>query len=339
LELLLVRRTEGKHVLRVQYKLGLAYELGRGVSRNDVKACKLYEAASIGGHVKAMFAYAISLDEGRGIPRDASKAASWFHAAARKGSAKAQFSLGIRFAEGRGVAKDSMKARHWFEQVRAASLRPLTGTRATAAGPASMASVPCDLAGSSIALAHRRAITARRSRRGREKTHVTAREISRSSSQAAEQDHAKARCNLGIMYASGIGVAQNGHDAARHYLAAAQGWVQRAMFDLAVLYARGCGCLKDDTAAVVWCERAAMAGDAHACVNMAHVLAGGLVGRSPDRRAARRWLDLARRQGHSSDARDAAVSSLVAAPVKPVPSLAPGLPPTSPKDSRVLPAI
>jgi TPR repeat protein len=96
---------------------------------------------------------------------------------------------------------------------------------------------------------------------------------------------------------------------------------------------------KDDTAAVAWCEHAAVAGDAHACINMAHVLAGGLVGRAPDRRAARRWLDLARRKGHASDARDTAVSSLVAAPLKPVPSLAPGLPPTSPKYSRVLPTV
>ena len=117
LERLLVTRTEGKHVARVQYKLGLAYELGRGAGRDDAKASSLYEAAARGGHVKAMFAYAISLDEGRGLSRDPAKAVEWFQHAAAKGSAKAQFSLGIRFAEGRGVARDPGRALHWFEKV------------------------------------------------------------------------------------------------------------------------------------------------------------------------------------------------------------------------------
>ena len=165
----------------------------------------------------------------------------------------------------------------------------------------------------------------------------------REKTQAASQNHAKARCNLGIMFASGIGVARDDSKAARYYLAAATGGVPRAMFDLAVLYARGRGVLKDDVAAVAWCERAAVAGDAAACVNMAHVLGQGLVGRCPDARAARRWLDLAarRRGSRRDDARDTAVSSLVAAaPAPQLRSLVPGPAPTSPKDSRVfLPAL
>ena len=46
--------------------------------------------------------------------------------------------------------------------------------------------------------------------------------------QAASQNHAKARCNLGIMFASGIGVARDDSKAARYYLAAATGGVPRA---------------------------------------------------------------------------------------------------------------
>ena len=116
----------------MQYKLGLAYELGRGAGRDDAKASSLYEAAARGGHVKAMFAYAISLDEGRGLVRDPAKAVEWFQHAAAKGSAKAQFALGIRFAEGRGVSRDPGRALHWFEKVRKrrpCSLRPSCGSR------------------------------------------------------------------------------------------------------------------------------------------------------------------------------------------------------------------
>ena len=181
-----------------------------------------------------------------------------------------------------------------------------------------------------VLLAHRPspresiAIAPRNARQHREKT------------QAASQNHAKARCNLGIMFASGIGVARDDSKAARYYLAAATGGVPRAMFDLAVLYARGRGVLKDDVAAVAWCERAAVAGDAAACVNMAHVLGQGLVGRCPDSRAARRWLDLAtrRRGSRRDDARDTAVSSLVtAAPAPQLRSLVPGPAPCPPTRS------
>ena len=117
------------------------------------------------------------------------------------------------------------------------------------------------------------------------------------------------------MFASGIGVAQGRRARGALLPRGGDGGVPRAMFDLAVLYARGRGVLKDDVAAVAWCERAAIAGDTAACVNMAHVLGRGLVGRCPDSRAARRWLDLAarRRGSRRDDARDTAVSSLVAA--------------------------
>ena len=83
------------------------------------------------------------------------------------------------------------------------------------------------------------------------------------------------------MFASGIGVARDDSKAARYYLAAATGGVPRAMFDLAVLYARGRGVLKDDVAAVAWCERAAGAGAAAAGGVHAPLVFHGRVGRGP----------------------------------------------------------
>jgi len=119
LEKLLETRTEGRHVVRVQYKLGLAYELGRGCVVDEARAAHFYGLAAEAGHVRAMFALAIAVDEGRGVARDEALAAAWFAAAAHRGAAKAQFSLGIRFAEGRGVDKDAARAAEWFSAAAA----------------------------------------------------------------------------------------------------------------------------------------------------------------------------------------------------------------------------
>ena len=137
--------------------------------------------------------------------RDPAKAVEWFQHAAAKGSAKAQFSLGIRFAEGSGVARDPGRALHWFEKVR--ERRPFSLV-------ASMASAWCR-----YAIATRRRVdgvggATRGQTPTRHRHHETRNNTT--TTQAASQNHAKARCNLGIMFASGIGVARD--DSARALL-------------------------------------------------------------------------------------------------------------------------
>ena len=260
-----------------------------------------------------MFAYAISLTRAAVYERPG-QGGGVVPTRGREGLGEGAFcSASASLREGRGAGPGP--GLHWFEKVRSGVLLRVDGVDVVPAPR--LRKIPRAIGGDGTPTRHRHHET-------RNNTTTT---------QAASQNHAKARCNLGIMFASGIGVARDDSRAARYYLAAATGGVPRAMFDLAVLYARGRGVLKDDVAAVAWCERAAIAGDAAACVNMAHVLGQGLVGRCPDSRAARRWLDLAtrRRGSRRDDARDTAVSSLVAAaPAPQLQSLVPAAP-TSPR--------
>ena len=52
LERLLRKRSEGRHVVRVQYKLGLAYELGRGAAVDEAKAAHYYGLAAAQGNAQ-----------------------------------------------------------------------------------------------------------------------------------------------------------------------------------------------------------------------------------------------------------------------------------------------
>jgi hypothetical protein len=74
---------------------------------------------------------------------------------------------------------------------------------------------------------------------------------------AADQGHARAQCNLGIMYATGRGVPQDDAEAVRWYrLAADQGHAD-AQYNLGFRYANGLGIPQDYVQAHMWYSLAA----------------------------------------------------------------------------------
>ena len=69
---------------------------------------------------------------------------------------------------------------------------------------------------------------------------------------AAEQGYAKAQYNLGLMYAKGEGVPEDGVEAVRWYRMAAEQGHAKAQYNLGVMYAKGEGVPKDDVQAYAW---------------------------------------------------------------------------------------
>ncbi|MGR5554634.1 tetratricopeptide repeat protein, partial [Vibrio alfacsensis] len=69
---------------------------------------------------------------------------------------------------------------------------------------------------------------------------------------AAEQGHASAQCNLGVMYAKGDGVLENDKEAVKWYRKAAEQGDADAQFNLGVMYAKGEGVVKNPTKAYMW---------------------------------------------------------------------------------------
>jgi uncharacterized protein len=108
-----------------QFHLGVMYESGQGVLRNDVEAIKWYRKAAEQGDAVAQFNLGIMYSKGEGVPQNDGEAAHWYRLAADQGLAGAQFNLGMMHADGKGVPQDYVQAYMWWNQ--AASQLPALG--------------------------------------------------------------------------------------------------------------------------------------------------------------------------------------------------------------------
>ena len=77
---------------------------------------------------------------------------------------------------------------------------------------------------------------------------------------AAEEGHAKAQYNLGVMYAKGRGVSQDDNEAVSWYRRAAEQGDARAQNNLGVMYLEGRGVHQNFVLAHMWYSLAAASG-------------------------------------------------------------------------------
>jgi TPR repeat protein len=85
-----------------QYFLGVLYEVGKSVPKDDKEAARWYLAAAEQGNVSAQFELGVMYENGRGVPQDYEDAAKWYRAAAEQGHLSAQFNLWFHLCEGVG---------------------------------------------------------------------------------------------------------------------------------------------------------------------------------------------------------------------------------------------
>jgi TPR repeat protein len=98
-----------------QYQLGLLYNNGQGVPRDDAQARQWYEKAANQGHALAQVNLGILFDYGRGTPQDFKMAVRWYTRAANQGNELAQQKLGLLYERGDGVPKDFVQAYKWYK--------------------------------------------------------------------------------------------------------------------------------------------------------------------------------------------------------------------------------
>ena len=114
----------------------------------------------------------------------------------------------------------------------------------------------------------------------------------------AEQGHAGAQNNLGVMYASGEGVPKGEQRAAAWFRKAAEQGDASAQFNLGNMYRNGQGMPKDEQQAVAWYRKAAEQGDASAQNSLGVMYANGW-GVPKDEQQAAAWYRKAAEQGHA----------------------------------------
>ncbi|MDB5438485.1 MAG: sel1 repeat family protein [Caulobacteraceae bacterium] len=95
-------------------ELGVSYECGKGVQRDDALALKWYGRAADQGVAVAQNNMGRMYARGQGVRRDYVEAMKWFQKAAAQGNAEAMNNVGRLYGEGKGVSKDRIEALKWM---------------------------------------------------------------------------------------------------------------------------------------------------------------------------------------------------------------------------------
>ena len=102
---------------KAQYRVGLCYDKGRGVTEDDAKAVDWYQKAVDQGYAKAQYQLGKCYKNGEGIAKDEKKAVELFMLAAKQDNGDAQYQLAKCYLKGKGVAKDEAKAKAWLKKA------------------------------------------------------------------------------------------------------------------------------------------------------------------------------------------------------------------------------
>ena len=119
--------------------LGVMYENGQGVPKNEETAVKWFKLAAEQGNASAQYNLGVMYDNGRGVLQDYKTAVKWWRLAAEQGDAAAQTNLGVMYGTGRGVIQDNVYAHMWANigasngSANGGKLRDIVGKKMTPA--------------------------------------------------------------------------------------------------------------------------------------------------------------------------------------------------------------
>src|SRR6266516_1957049 len=97
-----------------QVELGLRYDEGAGVAKDQVEAVKWFRKAAEQNYAKAQYNLGVCYEHGEGVTKDQVEAAKWVRKAAEQNDAEGQLYLGLSYVKGEGVAEDLVEAYKWL---------------------------------------------------------------------------------------------------------------------------------------------------------------------------------------------------------------------------------
>ena len=91
-----------------QFNIGLMYEQGIGVGKDEREAVAWYRKAAEQGNSNAQYNLAVLYENGRGTKVDFAQARQWYRKAAVQGDELAVGNLGMLYVRGQGVTEDKV---------------------------------------------------------------------------------------------------------------------------------------------------------------------------------------------------------------------------------------
>jgi len=98
---------------------GSDYQKGLLAARSGDYAKALHEFRSLAeqGDVRAQYRLGLMYDNGRGVTQDSEESVKWYRLSVEQGHTDSQYNLGIMYANGDGVRQDNIYAHMWFNIV------------------------------------------------------------------------------------------------------------------------------------------------------------------------------------------------------------------------------
>jgi TPR repeat protein len=100
-----------------QFRLGISYEHGIGVSQDLAQAFSWYQKSAAQGSAPGEFYLGMMYLNGIGVPKDYPSAILLFKQAAAQGDADAENNLGAMYQYGLGVPQDNAQALAWYKEA------------------------------------------------------------------------------------------------------------------------------------------------------------------------------------------------------------------------------
>lgn len=100
-----------------QYRIGLMYRDGVGLTANQQEAAYWFRKAGSNGHSAAQYEIACCFEEGRGVLSDKRVAAEWFWRAAEQGNLQACYKVAQMYRDGIGMKTDLRKAAEYMRKA------------------------------------------------------------------------------------------------------------------------------------------------------------------------------------------------------------------------------
>jgi len=112
------RKAAEQNYAPAQSSLGSLYQFGVGVQQSDTEAIRWYQKAVDQGFPTAFSNLGYMYDMGLGVPQDKARAATLYRSAAEKGCLEGMLNLGMSYWRGEGVQKDLIQAHMWLDLAR-----------------------------------------------------------------------------------------------------------------------------------------------------------------------------------------------------------------------------
>ena len=215
-----------------QYRLGLCYAWGQGVSKDNVEAAKWFRKSAEQNDHEAQCALGSCYLNGDGVTKDIGEGVKWYRVAAEQGDVHAMQTLGICYRFGFfGVTKNDAEAKKWFR------LAADTSRQAAERGDARSE----NLLGEAY--------------RDGEGVAQDDKEAFNWFSNAAKHGNVDGERNIALAYRDGAGVTKADVEAVKWLRKSAKQGDVQAQFNLGLMYELGRGVPQNSNEAMNWFQK------------------------------------------------------------------------------------